>query len=417
MNEQLILFIESVIIMQQRSYYSHSRSYRGSKPFGSGRRRGPSRFQGQGNQRKKSFDPRLLVSKATGRKPEEYIAKHRFSDFDLCDQLKNNIHARGYEKPTPIQDQAIPHLVAGKDLIGIANTGTGKTAAFLIPLSNKVYHNRDQKVLIVTPTRELATQIEEEFRIFTKQMGLFSVLCIGGSPIGRQIFQLRKRPQFVIGTPGRLQDLEKRRLLHLNDYSSIVLDEVDRMFDMGFMPDIKKIISSLPGVRQSLFFSATMPDKIRHIANEFLQDPVSVSIQTGRPADNIDQDIIRSNGETKIEVLHKLLIQKGFDKVLVFGRTKRGIESLVRTLQDRGFQAVSIHGNKTQGQRYRALEQFKRNAAQIMVATDVASRGLDIDNVTHVINYDLPESYEDYLHRIGRTGRIDKKGVALTFVD
>jgi superfamily II DNA/RNA helicase len=358
-----------------------------------------------------------LVNKASGRKAEEYVAKNRFSDFDLCDQLKSNIQARGYVKPTPIQDQVIPHLVAGKDVVGIANTGTGKTAAFLIPLSNKVYLNRNQKVLIVTPTRELATQIEDEFRIFTKQMGLFSVLCIGGAPIGRQMNQLRRHPHFVIGTPGRLQDLEKRRLLHLADYSSIVLDEVDRMFDMGFLPEIKKIISFLPAVRQSLFFSATMPDKIRQIANDFLRDPISVSIQAGRPADNIDQDIVRLNGETKIEILHKLLIQKGFDKVLVFGRTKRGIENLVRTLQDRGFQAVSIHGNKSQGQRYRALDQFKRNAAQIMVATDVASRGLDIDDVTHVINYDLPESYEDYLHRIGRTGRIDKKGTALTFVD
>ncbi|MFH1182699.1 MAG: DEAD/DEAH box helicase [Candidatus Moraniibacteriota bacterium] len=403
--------------MQPRSYYPRSRSYRGSKPFGAGQGRGPTNYRGRSRQRVKSFDPRLLVNKASGRKAEEYVAQHRFSDFALCDQLKSNIQARGYVKPTPIQDQVIPHLVAGKDVIGIANTGTGKTAAFLIPLSNKVYHNRSQKVLIVTPTRELATQIEEEFRIFTKQMGLFSVLCIGGAPIGRQIYQLRKRPQFVIGTPGRLQDLEKRRLLHLGDYSSIVLDEVDRMFDMGFLPEIKKIISFLPAVRQSLFFSATLPDKIRQVANDFLQNPISVSIQVGRPADNIDQDIIRLNGETKIEKLHKLLIQKGFDKVLVFGRTKRGIENLVRILQDRGFQAVSIHGNKSQSQRYRALDQFKRNAAQIMVATDVASRGLDIDDVTHVINYDLPDSYEDYLHRIGRTGRIDKKGTALTFVE
>lgn len=400
--------------MQQRSYYTRPRSYRGAKPFGAGQSskpygfgqsRGRSSYRGQGRQRNQAIDPRLLVNKASGRKAEEYIAQNRFSDFDLCAQLKNNIQARGYDKPTPIQDQAIPHLLTGKDVIGIANTGTGKTAAFLIPLSNKVYHSRDQKVLIVTPTRELASQIEEEFRIFTKQMGLFSVLCIGGSPIGKQIYQLRKRPQFVIGTPGRLQDLEKRRLLHLNDYSSIVLDEVDRMFDMGFLPEIKKIISSLPQVRQSLFFSATMPDKIRQVANDFLKDPISVSIKLNRPADNIDQDIVRLNGETKIEKLHKLLIQKGFDKVLVFGRTKRGIEHLVRTLQDRGFQAVSIHGNKSQGQRYRALDQFKRNAAQIMVATDVASRGLDIDDVTHVINYDLPDSYEDYLHRIGRTGR------------
>jgi len=405
--------------MQKRSYQSRPHFYRGRGPKSYNARRGGgrSRFGRNFDNRKKSFDPSLLVSKATGQKPEVYIPRHVFSDFDICDEIKRNIKERGYETPTPIQDQVIPSLAQGKDIIGIANTGTGKTAAFLIPLVSKVFQNRGEKVLIVTPTRELATQIEDEFRIFSQRMGLFSVLCIGGAPIRRQIDRLRRRPNFVIGTPGRLKDLEKRRILRLGDYQSIVLDEVDRMFDMGFMPDIKNIISFLPKVRQSLFFSATLPDKIRQIANDFLKDPVSVSIESGKPAENIDQEVIKLNGEAKIEILHRLLIQKGFNKVLIFGRTKRGIENVVRVLQSRGFQAVSIHGNKTQGQRYRALDQFKRNVAQILVATDVASRGLDIDNVTHVINYDLPESYEDYLHRIGRTGRVDKKGTALTFVD
>jgi len=357
------------------------------------------------------------VKKAVEQTPEKYIPKHVFSDFDLCGQLKMNIASRGYKEPTPIQDQVIPLLINNKDVVGIAKTGTGKTAAFLIPLINKVYKNKAEKVLIVAPTRELAVQIEAELQSFTKLIHLFSVVCIGGAPIGRQISGLRRNPNFVIGTPGRLKDLENRRILHFSDYSSIVLDEVDRMLDMGFMPDVKHIISRLPKQRQSLFFSATLPEKIRDVVRDFLKNPVSVSIQSDHASTNVDQDVVRVNGGVKVDLLHKLLNQKGFDKVLVFGRTKFGIERLVKDLKRRGFQAASIHGNKTQNQRQRALTEFKQNRIQILLATDIASRGLDIDNVTHVINYDLPESYEDYVHRIGRTGRIDRKGTALTFVD
>jgi len=357
------------------------------------------------------------VRKAVEKTPEVYVSKHAFVDFSLCDQLKKNIKTIGYKNPTPIQDQVIPLLIEGKDVIGIARSGTGKTAAFLMPLINKVYKDRSKKVLVVAPTRELAIQIGREFKELARQMHLFSVVCIGGVSIGRQISGLRKRPNFVIGTPGRLKDLDQRRVLHFSDYSAIVLDEVDRMLDMGFMPDVKHIISRLPQPRQSLFFSATLPDKMRSVARDFLKNPVSISIRSDRMPANIDQDIIKVNGKVKIELLHELLIQEGFNKVLVFGRTKRGIEKLARALRKRGFRVASIHGNKTQNQRQRALEQFRNNRIKVLLATDIASRGLDIDNVTHVINYDLPESYEDYIHRIGRTGRMDKKGTALTFIE
>lgn len=367
--------------------------------------------------RPKTFDPSFLVENAADQAPEAYVSKHVFGDFALSDQLKINIKSKGYEKPTPIQDQVIPFVLDGKDVIGLARTGSGKTAAFLLPLINKIINNRNEKVLIITPTRELAFQIETEFMDFAKNLPIFSVACIGGVSIGRQISLLRKRPNFVIGTPGRLKDLENRRILRFSDFASIVLDEVDRMLDMGFMPDVKYITSRLPHLRQSLFFSATLPEKMKGIANDFLKNPVTISIQSGRACINVKQIIVKVNGRTKIDLLHDLLVQEGFDKVLVFGRTKWGIEKLAKVLRERGFWVASIHGNKTQNQRQRALEQFKKSKIKILVATDIASRGLDIDNVTHVINYDLPESYEDYIHRIGRTGRMDKKGIALTFVE
>ena len=367
--------------------------------------------------RPKTFDPSFLAANAADQVPEAYVSKHLFNDFALSDQLKINVKSKGYQKPLPIQDQVIPFILEGRDVIGLARTGSGKTAAFLLPLINKIIHNRNEKVLIITPTRELAFQIETEFRDFAKNLAIFSVACIGGVSIGRQINLLRKKPNFVIGTPGRLKDLENRGMLRFSDFNSIVLDEVDRMLDMGFMPDVRYIVSRLPFPRQSLFFSATLPETMKSVANDFLKNPITISIQAGRVCINVKQVIVKVNGRTKIDLLHDLLIQKGFDKVLVFGRTKWGIERLAKALRERGFWVASIHGNKTQSQCQRALEQFKKNKIRILVATDVASRGLDIDDVTHVINYDLPESHEAYIHRIGRTGRVDKKGIALTFVD
>lgn len=359
----------------------------------------------------------MFVKRAEIEEEISYSPTHKFSELPLLDQLKQNIAARGYLQPTPIQDQAIIPLLEGRDLIGTANTGTGKTAAFLIPLLNKVAKDRREKVLIIAPTRELAMQIEEELLLFARGIGIYSVLCIGGASMGRQMQGLKRNPGFVIGTPGRLKDLDKRRMLRLQEYTNVVLDEVDRMLDMGFIHDVREIISHLPRSRQSLFFSATLPDKMREIMDAFLTNPVSVSVKSGATAKNVDQDIVRVNGRDKVEVLHDLLVEKGFEKVLVFGRTKWGVDKLENVLNKRGFRVASIHGNKSQGQRQRALQQLKQDQVQILLATDVASRGLDIEGVTHVINYDTPESYEDYVHRIGRTGRAGKKGVALTFVD
>lgn len=375
--------------------------------------------RGGGRGMPKPLDERLFINKAQAVEVEqEPVTTVRFTDFKISDKLKRNIADHGYITPTPIQEQTIPHLLEGRDVIGIANTGTGKTAAFLIPLVEKMTQDRNQRALIMTPTRELAMQISDELRIFTRGMDIEHVLCIGGANLARQEKKLHHNPHFVIGTPGRLKDLIKRRTLNLNLFQNIVLDEVDRMVDIGFIRDIQYVVSLLPKVRQSLFFSATITDKERVILDTFVTNPISVSVKKRETSANIDQDIVRvRQGEQKIDVLHNLLASEGFDKVLVFGRTKWGIEKLTRALLDRGFRAAAIHGNKSQGQRQRALEQFKSNQLQVLLATDVASRGLDIENVSHVINFDAPASYEDYVHRIGRTGRADRKGVALTFVN
>jgi len=367
----------------------------------------------------KQLDERLFINKADSIVlDDEPKITTKFSDFAISDKLKRNISEHGYTTPTPIQDQTIPYLLEGKDVIGIANTGTGKTAAFLIPLVEKVFQDRSHRVLIITPTRELAMQILDELLIFTKGMELDQVLCIGGANLQRQEKKLHHNPHFVIGTPGRLKDLIKRRTLNLNLFQNIVLDEVDRMIDIGFIRDIQMIISLLPKKRQSLFFSATITDKERVILDTFVTNPVSVSVKKRETAQNIDQDIVRvPRGVQKIDVLHDLLVQDGFNKVLVFGRTKWGVERLTKSLIERGFRAAAIHGNKGQSQRQRALDDFKKDSLQVLLATDVASRGIDIENVTHVINFDAPASYEDYVHRIGRTGRADRSGKALTFVE
>lgn len=375
-------------------------------------------FRQNQNRRQSNVNPALFVNKsAENVTPLAVEIKHKFSDFLIAEQIKENITSKGYEIPTPIQDQVIPLVLEGRDVVGLANTGTGKTGAFLIPLVNKVLYNRSQKVLIVAPTRELAVQIRDELKIFARDMNIFSVLCIGGVGMGNQVSGIRRQHDFIIGTPGRIKDLKRQGKLNLANYNNIVLDEVDRMMDMGFIHDMKFIISHLPVQRQSLFFSATLPRELAPIVQAFLRNPVTVSVKSQETAQNIDQDVIRIQGRNKVDVLHDLLREGEFEKVLVFGRTKWGIEKLSKTLQLRGFKALAIHGNKNQNQRQRALEQFKNNEIQVLLATDVASRGLDIDDVTHVINFDAPMSYEDYVHRIGRTGRADKKGKAITFVE
>lgn len=369
--------------------------------------------------RVKSLDPSLLVRKVqdTSLSTEVQVRKHAFSDFVISDQLKRAIQNKGYGTPTPIQDEVIPLVLQGRDVVGIANTGTGKTAAFLVPLLNKIQADRRQKVLIVAPTRELAVQIQDECNAFARGMHIFSVLCIGGVNIGRQIQGLRSNPSIVIGTPGRLKDLKNQNKLNIASFQNIVLDEVDRMLDMGFITDVKFIISHLPRERQSLFFSATLSPTIKNLIDTISRNPIVISVKVQETAANVDQDIIRTYGKFKLDVLHDLLAQEALNKVIIFGKTKWGVEKLARQLTERRFNVVALHGNKNQNQRQRALDLFKSNKVSILLATDIAGRGLDIDDVTHVINYDLPETYEDYVHRIGRTGRNNKKGIALSFVE
>ncbi|MDD2823420.1 MAG: DEAD/DEAH box helicase [Candidatus Daviesbacteria bacterium] len=406
--------------MYQNRYNSNRSNNRPS--YGGSSRYPRRQNSGYGNQARKSSlgnNISLFIKKAEPLMEEvgENVTHTSFNDFEIIDALKQNILAKGYDVPTPIQDQAIDPILEGRDLIGLANTGTGKTAAFLIPLINKIYKDRTQGALIVVPTRELAVQILEEFRSLTLDMKISSALAIGGSNLERQIRDVKRVPHVVIGTPGRLKDLIERRALDLSDYSTFILDEVDLMVDIGFIADVKYFVSLLPEVRQSLFFSATISPKIQEIIRIFVNDPVTISVKTTDTSKNIDQDVVLvENGAKKIEQLHDLLIKDGFDKVLIFGRTKRGVETLNRELETRGFRVGAIHGNKTQGYRQRILQSFKQDEIQILLATDVAARGLDIPNVSHVINYELPETYEDYIHRIGRTGRAGKVGSALTFV-
>lgn len=368
----------------------------------------------------KTVNPALLVNRVQSALQAEtvpYEPKNTFAGFAIDAKLKANILARGYTIPTPIQDQAIPAMLNGRDVVGIANTGTGKTAAFLIPLIHKIFTHKDERVLIIAPTRELAVQIDADARSLVANLGLRSQICIGGVDIFRQIQGLRHYPHIVIGTPGRLKDLSHRGVLNFNHFRSVVLDEVDRMLDMGFVNDVKFIVSRLPRPRQSLFFSATLNSDVANIMRSFADQPVTISVKTQETAAGIKQDIVKVNGRPKTDVLIDLLRQDSFNKVLIFGRTKFGIDKLARILATKGYRVAAIHGNKNQNQRQRALDSFKNNAVSILLATDIAARGLDIPDVSHVINYDLPASYEDYVHRIGRTGRAGKCGQALSLID
>ena len=346
-----------------------------------------------------------------------FVDDYNYSQFDITDTLKKNIYNKGYSNPTKIQYQAIPQIIEGKDILGLASTGSGKTAAFLIPLINKISRDHDNKCVIIVPTRELALQIQDEFKSLSNGSGLKSVLIIGGSSIKTQINILSRDPEFVIATPGRLKDLSNRGELNLGIVNNVVLDEVDRMLYMGFIDDIRYIVERLDPVRQSLFFSATMNAKSEQIANSLLKDPVKIEVEKQIAGQNVDQDVVRlQKGQSKYDVLLGLLKKEELEKVLVFTSTKREADRLCGKLNDQKMFAEALHGDKRQNQRTKIINGFKHGQIDVLIATDVASRGLDVDNITHVINYDMPQTYEDYIHRIGRTGRAGKKGFALTFV-
>jgi superfamily II DNA/RNA helicase len=342
--------------------------------------------------------------------------EHAFADFPFLPRVQENLVARGYKLPSPIQDRAIPIALTGSDMIGLADTGTGKTAAFMLPLLDKVLRKPGERVLVIAPTRELAVQIEEELQKFAAGTHAKGAVCIGGSPMGRQIRQCRELPPFVIGTPGRLKDLRDQGVIRFGDFRSVVLDEVDRMLDMGFIVPIRAIMRETPGDRQTLLFSATMPPEIRQLAAEFLRNPATVEIASNRSSSQVEQEVIRVDHDKKFDALCELLRRPEMARVLVFNETKHGAEKLAKHLQREGFAADAIHGGRSQPQRQRALNAFKTGAAKILVATDVAARGIDVKGISHVVNYTLPRTREDYVHRVGRTGRGGETGKAYSFV-
>lgn len=403
-----------------RRSFSSGGSRGGSSSGGSrgGSSSGGRRPQARGGKRAMpTFDPTQFINKnPVSVEQDTYVPKHKFSDFDIDGRLKKALAAAGIDTPSPIQDQIIPHILEGRDVIGLAETGTGKTAAFLIPLIELKKKDIKSPTIILTPTRELALQIEAELKKLAKDFRFFSTVCVGGTSIRPQISGLRRTNQFIIGTPGRIKDLIDRGVLKTKDIGSVVLDEADRMLDMGFIHDMRSILQDVPKDRHTLFFSATMDDKTKTLVHEFMNNPVMVSVKKTDVTNSIAQDIVRYGHVHKFDTLVAMLSKAEFRRVIVFGAMKHSVEKLGIELGRHGIKAESIHGNKSHGQRQRSLNRFKSGQVQVLVATDVAARGIHVDNVTHVINYDLPNTFEDYVHRIGRTGRGDERGIALTFV-
>ena len=391
------------------NYHGGGSSYSSSRgrSNGGGNRRGP---------KKDYIDPSRFVKIAAPSEEFAYTPLHSFADFDINPLIKTNLAAKGFITPTPIQDKTIPQALAGRDIIGIADTGTGKTAAFAIPLLQAMMLG-DARALVIAPTRELAQQIDAEFRWIAKGSNMRGAILIGGAGIGPQLRDLRSNPQIVIGTPGRIKDHLERGSLKLGGFKYVVLDEVDRMLDMGFVNDVRSILGQLNPQRQSFFFSATLDSKVNMLIESFSNEPITISIKTGDTGENIHQDVVRvaHDGE-KLDKLHDLLLGGELRKVIIFDDTQRSVERLSNELIARGFSADAIHGGKTQGARQRSLKKFKDDQVKILVATDVAARGIDVADISHVINYSTPNSYSDYVHRIGRAGRAGKVGYALTFI-
>ena len=341
-----------------------------------------------------------------------------FSELNISASTLKSIKRMGFEEATPIQEGTITHAMEGRDVLGQAQTGTGKTAAFGIPLIEKIDpKNPNIQGLIIAPTRELAIQVSEElYKLgYDKRVKLLSVY--GGQDISRQIRALKNKPQIIVGTPGRILDHINRRTLKLDNVNTLVLDEADEMLNMGFIEDINTILSNVPEERQTLLFSATMPGPIRKIANTFMKDPVEVKIKSKEmTVENIEQFFVKSQEREKFDILSRIINVHQPELAIIFGRTKRRVDELSHALSIRGYMAEGIHGDLSQAKRMSVLRQFKENKIDILVATDVAARGLDISGVTHVYNFDIPQDPESYVHRIGRTGRAGKSGMAVTFV-
>ena len=345
----------------------------------------------------------------------------RFSDFGLSPLILDAVAAEGYTVPTPIQSQAIPQVLRGRDLCGIAQTGTGKTAAFALPILQRLSSAPARRtagacrVLVLSPTRELASQIAESFRAYGRELPLSTAVVFGGVPIGAQQRRLASGADILVATPGRLLDLIDRKSLTLSKIQILVLDEADRMLDLGFIHALRRIVKLLPRHRQTLLFSATMPRTIASLAEEYLDDPIEVAVTpAATTVELVDQGVLFVSSDRKRDALATLLGDPAFERVLVFTRTKHGADRVVRHLSAAGIEAIAIHGNKSQPQRERALAGFRAGGSRVLVATDIAARGIDVEGVSHVINFELPNVPEDYVHRIGRTARAGAAGTAIS---
>ncbi len=375
---------------------------------------------GRANGRPGTINPMAFVRKATENSEDSYIASRDIKNLPVHRSIIANLLNKGYQTPTEIQDRTLEAILEGKDLMGLAQTGTGKTAAFLVPLINNLLNNKAAfQVLVVAPTRELAMQTDSEFQKIARGLNLFSISLIGGTSVNMDLRKLRRPCHFVIGTPGRLTDMVRQGALDLNNFTTIVLDEFDRLLDMGFSQDINQLVDGMSNRQQTILFSATEDKSQKQLLNKLLDSPVEIRILKGNASPgSIDQDIVSvKNGENKMDVLLSMLGDKTFEKVLVFAETKRWVSRICRDLRRAGIKADEIHGNKSQNYRINALNSFKKMKIQVLVATDVAARGLDISQVSHVINYQQPRNMDSYIHRIGRTGRAGRSGKAITFIN
>lgn len=398
--------------VKKNNFRRGKNNQRPSRPF--------NRNSNSNKQGESTLDPSLFIKKAAPTTETKYVSARTINELPINDKIKNNLIAKGYSRPTEIQDRTLESILANNDLLGIAQTGTGKTGAFLIPVVNKLLGAKPaNQVLVVVPTRELAVQVEQEFNSVVKGLNMRSHCFIGGTSVGRDIGLTRQPVHVVIGTPGRLTDLAKQGALRMSSFNTLILDEFDRLLDMGFMRDIQFLVKAMNNRQQTILFSATEEKSQRDLIRELLRQPVEIRVSNGKTTgDHIDQEIVRVGpGESKMGVLLKMVKDAEFQKVIVFADTKRGVKTVTQKLHQSGVRVDEIHGNKSQNYRLKALNDFKSGKIKVLVATDVAARGLDISEVTHVINYQQPRDFDSYIHRIGRTGRAGKGGKAFTFIN
>jgi len=387
-----------------------------SRSFGNKNRR---RGNNNGRKTNTSIKPHQLVNEAKPLETSTYQSSVKFTDIPLHDKLQRNIKSAGFERPTEIQEKTLELISNWEDVIGVATTGTGKTGAFLIPIINNLLSiDQNDKTLVIVPTRELALQVEQEFKMLARKTNLYITSLIGGTNIRQDFKNLKRTNHIIVGTPGRLVDLHKRGNLKLHDFSILVLDEFDRMLDMGFSQDVDLLTKAMNTRKQTMLFSATIDKSLKKRIQKLMHNPTEVLVSTGNvSAEHINQDVIKVKQHEKFDTLLNMVQEQHFEKVLVFAETKRRVSKLARQLKKSGVTSDEIHGDKRQGYRKRALNSFENGKVRVLVATDVAARGLDITDVTHVINYEMPRDYETYIHRVGRTGRAGKTGMAYTFLN